>query len=603
MRSRYLSTVANSVLFAVLAAGCARSANAADLPPKAMPAQQPIEAWSWAGLYFGAHIGSAMGVNTVNDPFGPSIFGDQIHSPGYFGGGQIGFNWQAPGSNWVWGIETDASLANLDGTNTCFAFSGTFASLNCRAHTDSFGTATGRVGWAFGPFGQTLVYAKGGLAWAHSDVDMIVNQSFDLIFPGRVVAVSGDANSTAFTSLGWTIGAGAEYAVTPHWTIKAEYDFMDLGNDGVAPPPNSIALTPPKFNTGHVVALPGTTVSQQIHAFKLGLNYKLGPDTAPFPSGAWFGLPVFPAGPAMPVKAAPAAVIASGWDIEGGARYWYSSGRFQKDIAPAVVGPQNPTLNVSRITWDNLTSNAGEGFARVDTPWNVFVKGFAGGGSINGGKVNDEDWGLVGGPLSAAVNTAYSNTLGNASGTLSYWTIDGGYDLIRGPGMKLGLFVGYNEYRDDKSSSSCTQIASPASGICNPPVNTFILGENDKWQSVRVGANAEVMMTDRLKLTGDVAFVPYTQFTGSDFHPQRIPPFVADETGTGIGTQAELFLNYYLTPQFSVGAGGRFWAMWTTSGTDCREPPAGQCPTPLQNQQAKTERYGLLLQAAYKFLP
>ena len=37
------------------------------------------------------------------------------------------------------------------------------------------------------------------------------------------------------------------------------------------------------------------------------------------------------------------------------------------------------------------------------------------------------------------------------------------------------------------------------------------------------------MLTDKLKLGADVAFVPYTKFTGQDFHPLR--PFVADETG------------------------------------------------------------------------
>jgi opacity protein-like surface antigen len=572
-----LSGVASSALFAALATGFAGGAIAADLGAKA-PTAQYMPAWSWTGLYFGVHIGSAMGLNKVDDPFGPSIFGDQIHSPGYFGGGQVGFNWQAPGSSWVWGIEADASLANLDGTNTCFAVSGNFASLNCRAHTDAFGTATGRVGWAFGPFGRSLVYAKGGLAWAHSNVDMIVNNAFGLL-PGPVF-VGGNASSTSFTSVGWTIGAGAEYALTPHWTVKAEYDFMDLGGTSVTSPSRSMVINPPTFTTGNFLAIPGTNVSQQIHAFKLGMNYKLGPDTAPFPSAA-----VFP------------ALGASGWDVEVGGRYWYSWGRFQKDVARGVLGPQNPTLNISRLTWDDLTAHSGEGFGRIDTPWNFFVKGFAGGGKINGGKINDEDWGI-----GALVNTAYSNTQGNASGTLSYWTIDGGYDLIRGPGMKVGVFAGYNEYRDDKSSFTCTQIALPASGICNPSIlNTFVLGENDKWQSVRVGGNAEVMLTDRLKLSADVAFVPYTKFTGQDFHPLR--PFVADETGKGIGTQAELFLNYYLTPQFSVGAGGRYWAMWTTSGTDCREPPNGACPTQLQNMQFKTERYGLLLQAAYKFLP
>ena len=82
-------------------------------------------------------------------------------------------------------------------------------------------------------------------------------------------------------------------------------------------------------------------------------------------------------------------------------------------------------------------------------------------------------------------------------------------------------------------------------------------------------------------------------------------PFLAEEWGNGIGTQVEAFLYYYLTPQFSLGAGGRYWAMWTTSGADCQErpngPPIGICPAPIQNVQFKTERYGVLFQAAYRW--
>jgi hypothetical protein len=131
----------------------------------------------------------------------------------------------------------------------------------------------------------------------------------------------------------------------------------------------------------------------------------------------------------------------------------------------------------------------------------------------------------------------------------------------------------------------------------------FVLGENDKWQSLRIGANAEAMLTPQLKLVADVAFLPYVRFDGQDFHPLR--PFLAEEWGNGIGTQAELFLYYYLTPQFSLGVGGRYWAAWTTDGNDCREPPFGrplpECPAPLQNMQFKTERYGVLFQAAYRW--
>ncbi len=391
----------------------ASAASAADMPVKEpLYKAPPPVLWNWTGLYVGYHTGSAMGLNNVNDPLGPSIFGDNIHSPGYFGGGQIGYNWQVPGSNVVWGIEVDESLANLDGTNTCFAFSGTFTSFNCRAHTSSFGTATARVGLAFGEFGRALAYVKGGFAWAHSNVDMIVNADI-------AGAVGGATTSTAFTATGATVGVGAEYALTPHWTVKAEYDYLSLGGHNVAAPGISATTNPTVAFVETLVPVPGTSVSQQIHAFKLGMNYKFGPDIAAFPSDGFSwpfaGLFAAPSGVTMPVKAPP--LIVNGWAVEFGARYWYSTGRFQKDVAPGVIGAQNPTFEVSRLTWDNLNSHAGEMFGRVDTPINVFVKGFVGAGGISSGKINDEDWGIPA-PF-AAVNDGYSNTLGNASGNLA----------------------------------------------------------------------------------------------------------------------------------------------------------------------------------------
>ena len=61
----------------------------------------------------------------------------------------------------------------------------------------------------------------------------------------------------------------------------------------------------------------------------------------------------------------------------------------------------------------------------------------------------------------------------------------------------------------------------------------------------------------------------------------------------GIGTQMEAFVSYFVTPRFSIGGG--YWAMWTTGGEVCREPPEGRCPAPEQNMQYKTERFGVLL--------
>jgi hypothetical protein len=126
-----------------------------------------------------------------------------------------------------------------------------------------------------------------------------------------------------------------------------------------------------------------------------------------------------------------------------------------------------------------------------------------------------------------------------------------------------------------------------------------LLGEYARWQSLRIGGNVDVMMTPRWRLVADVAYLPHAKYNGQDQHPQR--PFIATEWGTGVGTQVEAFVSYFVTPRFSIGAGGRYWAMWTTSGAVCREPPEGRCSTPEQHMQFKTERFGVLFQAAYKW--
>src|SRR5215475_15211252 len=125
MKTRFLSGVAISV-FAVAALGLAGSAQAGDLPVKAPP---PV--WNWAGLYVGTHSAAYAGSTKFDDPFGPSIFGDRVVTPGYGWGGQIGYNWQF--GRWVYGLETDATWLTSEGTMTCGAFSGFYSSANCGA--------------------------------------------------------------------------------------------------------------------------------------------------------------------------------------------------------------------------------------------------------------------------------------------------------------------------------------------------------------------------------------------------------------------------------------------------------------------------------------
>src|SRR5215831_8553745 len=129
--------------------------------------------FSWSGLYVGFHAGGAWGEAKIGDPFGSSIFGDNIRTPGPLAGVQVGGNLQYGAL--VVGIEGDFSWADLDGTNTCFAFSPFFVSANCHTHVNSLGTLTGRLGIAVGPQGRTLLYGKGGVAYEHVDIDAASN--------------------------------------------------------------------------------------------------------------------------------------------------------------------------------------------------------------------------------------------------------------------------------------------------------------------------------------------------------------------------------------------------------------------------------------------
>ena len=575
---------------ALIGLAAANPANSAYIVP--VPAYK-AQVWSWTGFYGGAHVGASWGTSTFSDPFGPSIFGDKVQAPGFLAGGQIGYNWQA--GPWVFGLEGDASWLTSDGTNTCLAFSGNFVSANCHAHPDALGDLTGRVARAVGVDGRTLLYAKGGGAWLHDHVDVTTN---NLFFGGA--GVSQLSTSSDFTKWGWTVGVGAEQALTPAWSLKLEYNYLNFGSVNVATP-ISIFIVDPVLRTFVVVPGNSARVKEDFHVVKLGLNYKFGMDPrTPWEAG--------PAGVPYPVKAPREIAWASGWEVDVGGRYWYSWGRFQKNISAGLVGSPPPSsVLVSRVTYDGMTTQSGEFFGRVDAPFNVFVKGFIGGGKTGSGHLNDEDWGLF--DDQGVVAFAYSNTLSDrVDGPLSYATIDLGYDFLRAPVYKVGVFAGYNYLQQKMNAFGCVEIASPL--VCtpgNPPivVSTAVVTENDKWQSLRIGFAGDFMLADRWKLDGEVAYLPNVKFTGEENHFFVNTGTLAEifaESGQGRGVQAQALLSYDMTDQLSIGAGARYWAMWTTSGQFNRtfSVPAKQAIPP-QNLSAAVEQAGVLVQASYKF--
>ena len=192
------------------------------------------------------------------------------------------------------------------------------------------------------------------------------------------------------------------------------------------------------------------------------------------------------------------------------------------------------------------------------------MKGFLGAGAINRGTMNDEDF---------PGDVAYSNTLQSSSGSIGYGTIDLGYAFLRAPGARVGVFAGYNYYHQHVNTYGCAQLAGDE--VCVPagfvPANVVALAEDDRFNSLRLGVSAQVMLTDRLKLTAEAAYLPWANFKGRDDHNLR-QLLVPEASASGNGVMLEGILGYDITDAWNVGIGGRYWA-WNMRPGECVQFP------------------------------
>ena len=250
----------------------------------------------------------------------------------------------------------------------------------------------------------------------------------------------------------------------------------------------------------------------------------------------------------------------AGTTLEIGARYVYGWGRFQKDLG--IPGEGLSSL-ASRLTYSGMNTTGGELFARADLPNGLVAKGFIGSGN-GGGSLNDEDWGLSGPPFTVFV--PYSNTWSKVDDEIRYGVIDAGYDVWRDRQARVTPFIGYSQFHQYMQGYGCVQLANPNSDCGTPvPVSVFAIAEDDTWHALRLGIAADVQIVPGLTLTADAAYLPYVRINGVDDHVLRT--LLSPEWANGTGAQLELILAYAITDQLKIGIGGRYWNMWTDSGT------------------------------------
>jgi outer membrane immunogenic protein len=224
----------------------ADSANAADLrmPLKAPPPPAPV--FSWSGCYAGANWGWGWGTKRGQGlSFGSATSWASFDSKnsGPIFGGQLGCNYQWPGSNFVVGVEGMIAGADINGHSKSFWSTSGFADTKI----DSLASITGRIGWnGWDP--MVLFYFKGGFAWAHER--------------DHIQASSGTAYVTSHSQSGWTLGGGVEWAFSfaPKWSAFVEYDYYSFGHKNVF-----LGISDTY----------STNIKTNVSTVKVGVNYRL----------------------------------------------------------------------------------------------------------------------------------------------------------------------------------------------------------------------------------------------------------------------------------------------------------------------------------------
>jgi outer membrane immunogenic protein len=249
---------------------------AADLPLKAPPYVAPID-YYWTGWFVGANAGGAWdrsdvssnfscpagGLCSVNAPANlanvTNAAAGSISASGFTGGGQLGYNWQSGAL--VYGVETDFNALDLRGSRAASVASVTTPSVfnpAASVETNWLYTLRGRVGWTWTP--RVLLYATGGLAVA----DLKVANSYTTT--NNPANTAAGASSASSTMSGWTVGAGAEWALLGNWRVKVEYLYVDFGSVGTAASVNNGT-----FPNSNVLQ---TSADLKTHIARLGLNLR-----------------------------------------------------------------------------------------------------------------------------------------------------------------------------------------------------------------------------------------------------------------------------------------------------------------------------------------
>ncbi len=226
----------------------------------------------WSGFYAGVNFGYGVDANPTDRSFSDSgvffifPFSDTgqtsgLDRSGVFGGGQIGYNVQK--GVFVFGAEADLQGSGIGDRNGSLGTL-TIAPVSFpqpysdKGNIGYFGTVRARLGYAYD---NALFYVTGGFAFGE------VKET--ITFPGLFLQTMKRDN----VDTGYALGAGVEYKLGGAWSVKAEYQYIDLGSHALSASYNDSA--------GDSEVIRTNAISNSIHTARIGLNYHLGGEYEP----------------------------------------------------------------------------------------------------------------------------------------------------------------------------------------------------------------------------------------------------------------------------------------------------------------------------------
>jgi outer membrane immunogenic protein len=185
MRILVATLMASAVSFTAMSSVKAADA-VEEIPQAPVAVEEPAPAATWEGYYLGA-----------NGSYDWGRFGGGDHEGQAGGGAFTGYNWQS--GQIVYGVEADVGYNGEKES----------AGGDREGKAGWNGSVRGRVGYDLNPF---MIYGTAGVALQDNKL-------------------SDDTSSDSNTSVGYTVGAGAEAFVTNNVTARVEYRYTDFAAD------------------------------------------------------------------------------------------------------------------------------------------------------------------------------------------------------------------------------------------------------------------------------------------------------------------------------------------------------------------------------------